>query len=813
MAKRIKMRQVLSALILFSAVLKCMLVEDGQGIARKDADPLGTMATDARDSAHFPGRVLFEDSSSQFDVAAMTEPCHHQRDIADLQKQLEVLRKHVIRGDSSAVKSLLDKWSAHDVYVHNLNNLPSAKDQDYPQIQCSDLDYLARYQVSYAESIYDNFYQVNYANVSYMTMLELALHMTKGANQRALTLALNKNEEDVGNQGERSEDRVKIIRFLLEKGFLWGSGDLVCTVVNPQSGYHTVVREAFARIILHDLVRDLVHLNRTRINYLRQHCGRNGMDGVVWILGTAPGAFTLLGALSHKTVLMKAAKDDTNHDEAFINFPELIDLHKVLHEPVTTVDLDGWNAEMHAARVLKEEHVKLLKETTLEMWQQQGRDAFSMVLLGESASDNLSGACIFLALNVNTVAYIGACFFICCLLLYASLITCKKLCPGGATFDRLLCCIGVFYQGGCSVLWLITLNTAFLNFPPELIIAWETQTDPFGIPSVSKWNPLPATVKLICCFSIIVLVVFGVLDYLDVLDMTGKSRAGKKKTPGPAEPDDRYQDPQFHFIGCVCVFGLMTLLMFIYVKIVLKPLEMDPKRMGLWLGSLLVQVKITLEGTLTSEQRPRLRRVFDQSQGSQSHSPLPITSEGESHEDEDEDEGEDKRCQALWDVVHHWYRWACCMVTPFNPKMWHLLMYAHKRNPNSEQLRIQKEDGKEDGKEDVPAEGQWSCFEMNSRFAMSYISNGLYKAIIVYTLPLWLSRGGLADFVLNAFATVYIVELDDVTDRETWKLMPPQAPGQQQPPPGQQEDDQEEARSKTPNAEEGEGVPDRLQGP
>ena len=42
---------------------------------------------------------------------------------------------------------------------------------------------------------------------------------------------------------------------------------------------------------------------------------------------------------------------------------------------------------------------------------------------------------------------------------------------------------------------------------------------------------------------------------------------------------------------------------------------------------------------------------------------------------------------------------------------------------------------------------------------------------LFYTLPLWLSRGGLTDFVLNAFATVYIVDLDDVTDRETWKLM------------------------------------------
>ena len=749
-----------------------MLVEDGQGMARKDADPLGTMATE---SAHFPGRVLFEDSSSQFDVAGMTQPCHHQRNIADLKKQLQVLRKHVIHGDSSAVKSLLDKWSAHDAYVHNLNNLSAAKDQDYPQIQCSDLDYLARYQVSYAESIYDHFYQVNYANVSHMTMLELALHMTKGANQRALTMALNKNEVDVGNQGERSEDRIRIIRLLLEKGFLWGSGDLVCKVVDPESGYHAEVRQAFARTILHDLVRDSVHMNRTRINYLRQYCGRDGMDGVVWILGSAPGAFTLLGVLSHKTVLMKAARDDTNHDEAFINFPELIDLHKVLQAPVTTVDLDGWNAEMHAARVLKEEHVKLLKETTLEIWQQQGRDAFSIFLLGEAASDTLSGACISLALNANNMAYVGALFFMCCLLLHASLISCKRLCRG-ALDCMVSCrsCIGVFKQCKTTtsflgaemllrVLWLLTLNTAFLNFPPEIIIAWETQTtNPFGIPSVSKWNPLPATVKLICIFCIIVVVIFAVIDYMDAREKAGKSMAGKSPPPAKAFPEDRYQDPQFHFIGCVCVFGLMTILMIIYVKIVLKPLEMDPKRMGLWLGSLLVQVKITLDDTLSPEDKRDLRHAFDDlRQAPNGQGYQPVRSEGASHESS-VDKQVDDRYEALWNTMHHWYRWSFCMVTPYNQEMWHLLMYAQKGNP--QEMRIQNEDG--------PAEGEWSCLEIFSRFVMSYISNGLSKAIIVYTLPLWLSRGGLTDFVLNAFATVYIVELDDVTGREMWDLMP-----------------------------------------
>eukprot|EP00435_Cladocopium_sp_Y103_P007217 s5273_g2.t1 len=589
-----------------------------------------------------------------------------------------------------------------------------------------------------------------------MTMLELALHMTKGVNQRAFTMALKK-EVDVGNHGARSKDRIRIIRFLLEKGFLWGSGDLVCKVVHPQSGYDTEVRQAFARTILHDLVRDLVHMNRTRINYLRQHCGGDGMDGVMWILGSAPGAFTLLGVLSHQTVLMKAAQDDTNHDEAFINFPELIDLHQALHVPVTTMDLDGWNAEMHAARVLRDEHVKLLTETTLEMWQQQSRDAFSTFLLGESASDALSAACIFLALKVSILAYVGAYFFMCCLLLTAFLEICKKLCR--EALDCMLSCIGAFKKCKTTmtfsvaemllrVLWLLTLNTAFLNFPPKIIIAWETQTNPLRIPSVSTWNPMPATVRVICFFCICFVVIFGVMDYMDVREKAAKER------PSAAYPEDRYQDPQFHFIGCVCVFGLLALLMVIYLNIVLTPLEMDPKRMGLWLGSVLLQVKLTLNDTLSPEDQRDLQHAFDQASNSQDYQPM---RKGESQESS-VGTHEDKRYQALWKMMRNWYQWSFCMVTPDNPKMWHLLMYAR-----IQEMRIRNQDG--------PAEGQWSWLEIHTRFCMSYISNRLYKAIIVYTLPLWLSRGGLADFVLNVFAAMYIVEVDQVL-RFEWELMP-----------------------------------------
>ena len=291
-------------------------------------------------------------------------------------------------------------------------------------------------------------------------------------------------------------------------------------------------------------------------------------------------------------------------------------------------------------------------------------------------------------------------------------------------------CIGLFKQCKTTtsflgaemllrVLWLLTLNTAFLNFPPEIIIAWETQTtNPLGIPSVSKWNPLPGTVKLICCFCIIVVVIFAVIDYMDAREKAGKS------TPAKAFPEDRYQDPQFHFIGCVCVFGLMTILIIIYVKIVLKPLEMDPKRMGLWLGSLLVQVKITLDDTLSPEDKRDLRHAFDdlrQAPNGQGYEP--VRSEGASHESS-VDKQVDDRYEALWNTMHHWYRWSFCMVTPYNQEMWHLLMYAKKGNP--QEMRIRNEDG--------PAEGQWSCLEIFFRFFMSYISEE--ASPILFSMPL-----------------------------------------------------------------------------
>ena len=690
-------------------------------------------------------RELLEDSE--------LEPCRH-RDSAELEKQLEKLRKLVVEGDSSGVNLLLKKWSANGLYVHNLKNLSTGS--DYPEIHCSDLDFLARHDVQVYESAYDHYYQTHYANISYMTILELALHMTRGVNERALTKAMAQNELDLGEQGKRTEERINIIRLLLEKGFLWGSGDLVCRVVPQENGYRKVVREAFARTILHDLVRDKVHMNRSRITFLRNSCGDDGMDGVVWIMGAAPGAFTLLGLFSQQTVLMKAAQDNTNHDEALINFPELIRLHTVLQAPITTVDPHGWNAEMLAARALKVEHAKLLQQTTVQMWQQRARDAFSILLLGEFASDQLSSACISLILNLGVLAYVGLAFFMCIALFDYSLFFCKCLCKL-EPFDPILSWIGVMLECRCTTflgaetllraLWLLTLNTAFLNLPPEFAIAFEQNVSPFAIPSVSKWNPLPATVHVICCFCILLVLIFGLLDYRQA-----RHKAGTDEKPAPAAPEDRYQDPTCHLFGCVCVFGLMTLLMIIYVHIVLRPIEMDPKKMGLWFGSLLVQIKITMEDSFSPDEKQNLLAAFAPSQG---YSNL-----------QSDEPRVQNRHDAAQELLQHWHRWAFCMVTPFNTKIWHLMMYAAEQT----EMKISRE-AREDSHAEKVLQVRWSRIELTLRFFMSYVSNGLYKAIIVYTLPLWLCRGGLTDFVLNAFATVYIVELDDLKSRNKWKLL------------------------------------------
>mmetsp|Transcript_14067 Transcript_14067/g.33503 ORF Transcript_14067/g.33503 Transcript_14067/m.33503 type:complete len:151 (-) Transcript_14067:103-555(-) len=113
--------------------------------------------------------------------------------------------------------------------------------------------------------------------------------------------------------------------------------------------------------------------------------------------------------------------------------------------------------------------------------------------------------------------------------------------------------------------------------------------------------------------------------------------------------------------------------------------------------------------------------------------------------------------------IFRWMRWACCMITPSNSRMWSLHILAC--DGHATRMKLGQNDGPR-----ARARDPWGMPEIKFRFFMSYISNGLYRAILVYTLPLWLCRGSLVDFVLNAFALVYIVELDVKDPPETWDV-------------------------------------------
>lgn len=57
--------------------------------------------------------------------------------------------------------------------------------------------------------------------------------MTRKAKERAMMSFLYE-QWHVQDQDFIMQKRVKIVRLLLESGFLWGSGDLVCQVAREQ---------------------------------------------------------------------------------------------------------------------------------------------------------------------------------------------------------------------------------------------------------------------------------------------------------------------------------------------------------------------------------------------------------------------------------------------------------------------------------------------------------------------------------------------------------------------------------------------------
>ena len=745
-----------------------------EGLAPQSAGALPTPVTEPPLTQVMPVSLMALPSSvTQPPITKVKEPeveapkpegglakCKHHRDSAALDQVLGRMSKLIEAGNAPALRHLLDGLSACDLgdaYLHNVNS--SSCDRAYPEMSCSDLDYMARHRVVYEEPFYDRHLQSGKKEKLSLTILELALHMTRHANERILMNFLAWDAEHAQQHGGDLGDRIQIIRLLLESGFLWGSSDLVCHVVHPGNGYRSMVREAFARTILHDLVRDAVHLSWDRIAELRQSpaCGGNNMDGVVWIGAQAPDSFTLTGLFNRKTVLMLAAEDGSDHDAAAINFPELVRLYTMMEEPLTTVNEYGWNAEMLAAAKLNTEHAGYLRRTVEHHWYQEYEHQFAYfksAFLPQSwpLPAWLGDVAVSASLHIHWLAWLAVAGMLITVVLCFMLSSYSESCLTLQGID-------MFFR----VLWLLILNTAIVALPPIIAIAVQQRVGLFSVPSVSKWNPLPLATKCIVwlCFVALWRCIF--LDW-----RRAREKASRNEARVAAEARCRYQDPECHLVGCFCVFLLVSLLMIIYLGIVMQPLGMNPKKTGLWLGSLLVQIRITLDDRTVQEEirqdRNAARMAFDAARKAMWDASRSVC------------------CQMGFGIVvpaqeprsrlHRpilrWMRWACCMTAPSNSGMWSLHILACDGRANRMKLR-QKDDREKDDR-DARARDPWGMPEIKFRFFMSYVSNGLYRAILVYTLPLWLCRGSLVDFVLNAFALVYIVELDEKNPPETWEV-------------------------------------------
>ncbi|CAE8649391.1 unnamed protein product [Polarella glacialis] len=89
-------------------------------------------------------------------------------------------------------------------------------------------------------------------------------------------------------------------------------------------------------------------------------------------------------------------------------------------------------------------------------------------------------------------------------------------------------------------------------------------------------------------------------------------------------------------------------------------------------------------------------------------------------------------------------RWLCCADGPLNPSLWSLFLSGSYK--------------KADAKESDPMGRP----EVVTRFILSYLSNALFKVILLYTLPIYLAATtDPGDFALNAFAVTFIIDLDN----------------------------------------------------
>eukprot|EP00931_Biecheleriopsis_adriatica_P056134 TRINITY_DN33263_c0_g1_i1.p1 TRINITY_DN33263_c0_g1~~TRINITY_DN33263_c0_g1_i1.p1 ORF type:complete len:949 (-),score=156.46 TRINITY_DN33263_c0_g1_i1:282-3128(-) len=173
---------------------------------------------------------------------------------------------------------------------------------------------------------------------------------------------------------------------------------------------------------------------------------------------------------------------------------------------------------------------------------------------------------------------------------------------------------------------------------------------------------------------------------------------------------DIYQDPKAPFMRCVFTFLAAGCLFLIYQSYFVKLIEMSAPARLYWMLALLVQVQMSIGRQLD---------VSDSRTCSEKASSL--------------------------------VRWALCMGkdTVQQAELWRALLTGSVNDSNEPTLKLKL------GRPEVVF-----------RLLASYISNGMFRAVILWTLPIYLAESceKPIDFVLNASALAYIYEFDDVDE-------------------------------------------------
>jgi len=224
------------------------------------------------------------------------------------------------------------------------------------------------------------------------------------------------------------------------------------------------------------------------------------------------------------------------------------------------------------------------------------------------------------------------------------------------------------------------------------------------------------------------------------------------ETSQTATPVSIFQDPAVGLSKCLCTFVLMLLFAYIYISKVSVVINMTIFSRTLWVLSLFIQLHMT---TSQSDMRSSVQPNTETPEEPAVVSNLRWLTRLEKINDYN-----------LWAALFHGRQLRVKGETE------HVTVVGQMKPTGSEAGTVILE-GQLKASTSSPGKGEavMSKPEAFMRFCMCYLANGALQFIVVFSLPLFLATAEQeVDFVLNAFAATFIVELDDCQSETTYEI-------------------------------------------